>query len=68
MLSLAASQGMVTHQVDFSNAFVQATLNEDIYIHVPQGFESHSDEEVMLKLNKSFYKLVQAPLYWGNHL
>jgi len=67
MLSLAASQGMVTQQVDFSNAFVQATLNEDIYI-LPQGFESHSDEEVVLKLNKFLNGLVQAPLYWGNHL
>lgn len=69
MLSLTASQDLKTRQVDFSNAFVQATLNEDVYISLPQGYEAEgADEQMVLKLNKSLYGLVQAPLYWGLHL
>ncbi len=69
MLCLAANQGLATRQVDFSNAFVQATLNEDVYIRPPPRFYTdYEGGEVVLKLNKSLYGLVQAPLYWGNHL
>ena len=71
MLSLAASQGLATKQVDFSNAFAQAPFDkgEEIYIAAPRGFESaSSDEEVVLKLNRSLCGLVQAPLCWHDLL
>ena len=32
LLCLALNQGWVTKQVDFSNAFVQATLDKDVYV------------------------------------
>jgi hypothetical protein len=31
-MCLALHTGMATRQIGFSNAFVQATLNEDVYI------------------------------------
>jgi hypothetical protein len=70
MLSIAASQGLATRQVDFSNAFVQAHLNETkpIYVQAPPTFQSDIASKVVLRLNRSLYGLVQAPLYWGNHL
>jgi hypothetical protein len=70
MLSIAASQGLATRQVDFSNAFVQAHLHETkpIYVQTPPTFHSEMADKVVLKLNRSLYGLVQAPLYWGNHL
>lgn len=68
MLCVAASQGLATRQVDFSNAFVQAKLSEDVYIETPKGFEADGDKPAVLKLNKSLYGLVQAPMCWGNHL
>ena len=41
-----------------------------IYVALPKGFEMSGtgDEEQVLKLRRSLYGLVQAPLYWGNHL
>ena len=57
--------------MDFSNAFVQAKLDEDVYITIPQHFVDNSSmggSEAMLKLEKSLYGLVQAPMYWYNHL
>jgi hypothetical protein len=70
LLSIAASQGLETRQVDFSNAFVQAHLNEPkpIYVQTPATFFSDIGEKTVLRLNRSLYGLVQAPLYWGNHL
>jgi hypothetical protein len=38
MPCLAASQGLHTKQVDFSNAFVQADIHEDVFISLPPGF------------------------------
>jgi hypothetical protein len=70
MLSIAASQGLATRQVDFSNAFVQAHLHETkpIYVQTPPTFHSDVADKVVLRLNRSLYGLVQAPLYWNNHL
>ena len=69
MLCIAASEGLKTRQVDFSNAFVQATLTEEVFKTLPQGFLADTDEpDVVLKLHKPLYGLVQAPMHWGNHL
>ena len=59
-------------QVDFSNAFVHATLppEKEIYIELPSGFDGASDDgivsrkEVVLKLQKSLYGIREAPLLW----
>ena len=65
-------RGWSTRQVDFSNAFVQATLEEEVYVELPAIFrdenENVSNDGVVLKLNKSLYGLVQAPRSWYHHL
>jgi hypothetical protein len=55
--------------VDFSNAFVQAKLEEDVYVNVPAMYadEGHG-RDCCLKLNRSLYGLRQAGLCWYNHL
>ncbi len=71
LLCLSISNDWVTKQVDFSNAFVQAELKEDVYVTLPAMFDGPNGEtgkEVCMKLNRSLYGLVQAPLYWYNHL
>jgi hypothetical protein len=71
LLCMSINQGWATRQVDFSNAFVQATLKEEVYIALPDHFETdegYQRGEVLLKLDKSLYGLVQAPMYWYNHL
>ena len=71
LLCLSISNNWKTRQVDFSNAFVQAKLKEDVYITLPAMFngpEGEGNDNIVLKLNRSLYGLVQAPLYWYNHL
>ena len=71
LLCLSISNNWKTRQVDFSNAFVQAKLKEYVYITLPadvNGPEGEGNDNIVLKLNRSLYGLVQAPLYWYNHL
>ncbi len=70
LLCLSKSLGWKTRQVDFSNTFVQAKLDEDVYITTPAMFgdPEFGTDEVVMKLNRSLYGLSQAPLYWYNHL
>ncbi len=55
-LLLILSKALVweTRQVDFSNAFVQAELKEDVYITMPVMFggpNSEGSNELVMKLN-----------------
>lgn len=70
MLSMAANYDLKTRQVDFSNAFVQAKLDDPIYVTTPRGFDAEggNGNSHVLKLKRSLYGLVQAPLCWNNHL
>jgi hypothetical protein len=57
-----------TRCIDFSNAFVQADLHDDIFVHLPRGFHSNTTDNVCLKLQKSLYGISQAPKLWFEHL
>ena len=71
LLCLSIQYGWASRQVDFSNAFVQATLKEDVYVTLPALFKDNSNIETngfFVKLNKSLYGLRQSPLSWYLHL
>eukprot|EP01083_Nonionella_stella_P274358 931200_1 len=53
-----------TCSIDFSNAFIQADLDEPAYIYLPRGFRSSIGQKSCLKLNKSIYGLSVAPRLW----
>ena len=63
-------KGWKSRQVDFSNEFALADLSENFYITLPPMFshESLPKKDLLLKLNKSLYGLVQAPRCWYNKL
>jgi hypothetical protein len=56
-----------TCSIDFSNAFVQAKLDEDIWIHLPRGFRGELKDSC-LKLQRSLYGIATAPRLWASHL
>ena len=58
--------GLRTKQVDYSNAFVQADIDVDVYCELPTEFllADGRKSEYVLKLKKSLYGLKQAPLLW----
>ena len=65
-LVLTFHLGWVTCSIDFVNAFVQAKLEEPVWIRPPRGFQTAPG--MCLKLNKSLYGLTVAPRLWYQHL
>ena len=65
MLVLSQRLGLATAQVDYTAAFVQAKIDEDVYVQMPRGFRKPN---TVLKLNRSLYGLRQSPRNFFNHL
>lgn len=68
ILVISLMLGWETCSIDFSNAFVQATLDKPVWIHLPRGFRPARPGKWCLRLNKSLYGLSIAPRYWALHL
>jgi hypothetical protein len=61
LLSTVLTEGWATRQVDYTNAFAQATLKEEVYLERPRMFSPKNRKDTILKLNKSLYGLRQSP-------
>jgi len=58
--------GYDIHSMDVNNAFLQALLNEDIYISQAEGFNSKEHPEyICCLIHTPSYGLKQAPLGWN---
>lgn len=53
--------------MDMTTAFLDGTINEEIYVKKPPRCEV-KDYEMVCKLQKSLYGLKQAPLVWNKTL
>jgi hypothetical protein len=60
--TLAAMHNLKGKQIDFTQAFPQAKVKEDIYLRFPAGFENKNGK-LALKL-RNLYGLVQASQKW----
>ena len=56
------------HQVDVTTAFLNGTLEDEVYMQQPKGFECPGKEEFVCKLNRSIYGLKQSPSCWNSTL
>jgi hypothetical protein len=68
LLSLAASHGLLVHQMDVKTIFLNGELEEEIYMNQPDGFIEKCQEGKVCKLLKSVYGLKQAPKQWHEKL
>jgi hypothetical protein len=64
LLSLAASHGLLVHQMDVKTTFLNGELDEKIYMEQPTGFVANVQEGMVCKLLKSLYGLKQAHKQW----
>lgn len=53
-------------QLDVKTAFLNAKVNEDIYMKVPEGM--NVNDGYVLKLNKALYGIKQAPKEWNGEI
>ena len=64
ILSIFATKNLFLEQLDVKTDFLHGDLEEEIYMHQPQGFEVKGKEGYVCKLEKSLYGLKQAPRQW----
>lgn len=62
LLALANQHNLLVHQMDVKTAFLNGTLNEEIYMEIPEGINVTSGQ--VCKLNKALYGLKQAARCW----
>uniref|UniRef100_I1QDQ4 Reverse transcriptase Ty1/copia-type domain-containing protein n=1 Tax=Oryza glaberrima TaxID=4538 RepID=I1QDQ4_ORYGL len=64
LLSLAASHGLLVHQMDVKTTFLNGELEEEIYMDQPDGFVVEGQKGKVCKFFMFLYGLKQAPKQW----
>ncbi|KAH9743690.1 hypothetical protein KPL70_003387 [Citrus sinensis] len=65
LLSIAAVLDYEIWQMDVKTAFLNGHLEENIYMHQPDGFIQRGQEHMVCKLQRSIYGLKQASRSWN---
>ncbi|CAI7784867.1 unnamed protein product [Closterium sp. NIES-54] len=68
LLHVAAQRDYELHSLDFSTAFLQGSLHEEIWLHCPPGFTGSFPPGTQWSLRRPVYGLRQAPREWHDTL
>jgi hypothetical protein len=68
LLALALSEDLVMEHIDVKCAFLNGTVEEMVYMHVPEGLKHQYAPGTILRLVVSLYGLKQAPRCWNKKL
>nr|GEX44670.1 putative reverse transcriptase, RNA-dependent DNA polymerase [Tanacetum cinerariifolium] len=63
-LAYASFMGFMVYQMDVNSAFLYGTIEEEIYVCQPPGFEDPYYPDKVYKVVKALYGLHQAPRAW----
>ncbi|GJU10399.1 putative ribonuclease H-like domain-containing protein [Tanacetum coccineum] len=63
-LAYASYIGFVVYQMDVKSAFLYDTIEEEVYVCQPPGFEDPEFPNKVYKVEKALYGLHQAPRAW----
>ena len=61
VITMVLANNWTTRQVDYTNAFAQDDLKEEVYIEPPKGFLRKDKKDSVLRLLKSVHGLKQTP-------
>ncbi|GKC91763.1 putative ribonuclease H-like domain-containing protein, partial [Tanacetum coccineum] len=56
--------GFIVYQMDVKSAFLYGTIEEEVYVCQPPGFEDPQFPDKVYKVEKALYGLHQAPRAW----
>ncbi|CAI5484764.1 unnamed protein product [Closterium sp. Yama58-4] len=68
LLHIAAQHDYELHSLDFSTAFLQGSLHEEIWLRRPPGFTGSFPPGTQWRLQRPVYGLRQAPREWHDTL
>ncbi|CAI7784104.1 unnamed protein product [Closterium sp. NIES-53] len=68
LLHVAAQRDYELHSLDFSTAFLQGSLHEEIWLRLPPGFTGSFPAGTQWSLQRPVYGLRQAPRKWHDTL
>ena len=68
ILALASRYDLELRQINIKGAYLNGILEEDIYMHQPEGFIKKGKEDMVCKLNKGIYGLKQSGRVWHQTL
>nr|GEW29654.1 reverse transcriptase domain-containing protein [Tanacetum cinerariifolium] len=63
-LAYASFMGFMVYQMDVKSAFLYGTIEEEVYVCQPTGFEDPDHPNKVYKVVKALYGLHQAPRAW----
>ncbi|GJU63843.1 putative ribonuclease H-like domain-containing protein [Tanacetum coccineum] len=63
-LAYASFMGFIMYQMDVKSAFLYGTIEEEVYVCQPPGFEDPQFPNKVYKVEKALYGLHQAPRAW----
>ncbi|GKD28282.1 putative ribonuclease H-like domain-containing protein [Tanacetum coccineum] len=63
-LAYASYMGFIVYQMDVKSAFLYGTIEEEVYVCQPPGFEDLHFPDKVYKVEKALYGLHQAPRAW----
>nr|GEV59566.1 hypothetical protein [Tanacetum cinerariifolium] len=64
LLAYASFMGFMVYQMDVKSAFLYRTIEEEVYVCQPPGFEDPDHPDKVYKVVKALYGLHQAPRAW----
>nr|GEX04236.1 hypothetical protein [Tanacetum cinerariifolium] len=64
-LAYASFMGFMVYQMDVKSAFLYETIEEEVYVCQPPGFEDFDSPDKVYKVVKALYGLHQAPRAWS---
>nr|GEY25113.1 putative ribonuclease H-like domain-containing protein [Tanacetum cinerariifolium] len=67
-LAYASFMGFLVYQMDVKSAFLYGTIEEEVYVCQPPGFEDLENPDKVHKVVKALYGLHQAPRVWHQQL
>nr|GEV57135.1 putative ribonuclease H-like domain-containing protein [Tanacetum cinerariifolium] len=63
-LAYASFMGFMVYQIDVKSTFIYGTIEEEVYVCQPSGFEDPDHPEKVYKVVKALYGLHQDPRAW----
>nr|GEY56096.1 hypothetical protein [Tanacetum cinerariifolium] len=65
-LAYASFMGFTVYQMDVKSAFLYGTIDEEVYVMQPPGFQDPDFPDRVYKVEKAMYGLHQAPRAWND--